>query len=381
MILIFALTGIILFVLGLTFIYRGYKGTPDTSQVVSKKEFQKLEGQLQSSVNKENKLKQQLDTLAVDLENTREKLGDLEKTKEMVEALRQTEQQYTNKIHELEQGLSFLSGKADTQASEALGAIEQLTMENEQLRVRVQEQTEAVSAEDYETVQNENKTLQEQIARHSQNIQDLGQQLTEKQKKAEEELLNAQNRISILSNENLDLKSGLEALHRKIEEVYTVSDEALQKNRGELRKAEDLIARLKEENGTLKQKASSVEESGDLTEGFQHQLGEAQQLNRQLNETVVSLKEQIQVNERTVARLETENGALKEAAGAAAERVPIAAREGLGQKRSQLENQLKILREFNNHLIEKERLLEVELSKSRAQAIGLEKLCAGMGMN
>lgn len=380
MIVIFSLAGIVFLVFGISFIYRGYRTTPDASQVVPKKEFQKLESRLQSSAENETNLKKQLDTLAVDLEQTRGKLEDLEKTKEMVEALRRTEQQYTNKIHELEQSLSYLSGKADTQASEALSVIEQLTMENEQLKLRVEQQKEAVSAEDYEAVQNKNKALEDQIARHSQNIQDLQQKLDERQQKAQEELLDAQNRISILSNENLELKSGLEALRGKIEEVCAVSDEALQKNRGELQKAEDLIARLREENQILKEQTIPAGETGQA-EGLQRQLDEALRTNRLLNETVASLKEQIQANEKTIGRLETENSRLQEAAGAVVREAPAGMREEWGQKRSQLENQVKILREFNNHLIEKERLLEFELSKSRAQAIGLEKLCAGMGMN
>jgi len=40
-----------------------------------------------------------------------------------------------------------------------------------------------------------------------------------------------------------------------------------------------------------------------------------------------------------------------------------------------LKNDFEKTKEHNAHLIEKERFMEFELSKNRAQALGLEKIC------
>lgn len=50
-------------------------------------------------------------------------------------------------------------------------------------------------------------------------------------------------------------------------------------------------------------------------------------------------------------------------------------REELIQARSGLEEDLTTIKDFNSYLLEKEKILQYELTKQRAQALGLEKIC------
>jgi len=49
--------------------------------------------------------------------------------------------------------------------------------------------------------------------------------------------------------------------------------------------------------------------------------------------------------------------------------------KGLQGSNQGLQNDFERTKEYNAHLIEKERFMEFELSKNRAQALGLEKIC------
>ena len=50
-------------------------------------------------------------------------------------------------------------------------------------------------------------------------------------------------------------------------------------------------------------------------------------------------------------------------------------KEELTQREAELIRNLQKLKEFNAYLLEKENILEYELAKNRAQALGLEKIC------
>ena len=50
-------------------------------------------------------------------------------------------------------------------------------------------------------------------------------------------------------------------------------------------------------------------------------------------------------------------------------------KKDLEGRHGQLQAEIETLKKFNTHLIEKEKFLQYELTKSRAQAIGLERLC------
>jgi len=176
--------------------------------------------------------------------------------------------------------------------------------------------------------------------------------------------------LSNLSKEPGDAMSGDSNQQSEITELIQ-KNEQLEQNLQALNKEKEQLLPNHELINDLKAK-------GDLFEK-QHADNKIQQ--EELREFIRTLKsekeELLKSQESGVDKTEFNaiGGRLNESLAA------IAALKGenkdLQQFNQGLKDDFKKTREHNEHLIEKEKLMEYELSKNRAQAVGLEKICEG----
>lgn len=225
---------VVLFVVGIALAFQGFGNVPDASTIVSKDAFDKVENDLGNSKEQEEKLKLQMDSLAVELEKTKEKLAQGQESGEGVDALKAQEEEYKTKIQELEKNLGFLREKADTQATESIDVISSLREKNETLESEIVSTKEQVDPDALEVLSKEKESLESQLNKHLSRVQQLEVEL---------------NTAAGQTEENQKLTKGLKQITGKITEL---EDEILKakpsagENIGKIKKInENLIEREK----------------------------------------------------------------------------------------------------------------------------------------
>ena len=463
MIIFFVFIGVLLFVLGVTFLFKGYTAIPPIDTVVPKKDFEGLKTDLETSKGEGNNLKKQLDTLTIELVQTKSKLQDSMKAQDAVKELQAQDEQNKTKIHDLDDRLGVFMAKAEEQAKEASAVINTLTQEKEGLQKKVEE-AKALDPQVLEEMKTQKENLEKNLAEQIAKIQQLETDVAAS-KKLQEELASVKSTIDNLTKENQKLKDDIttaaSVVAKPVETQNTLeltqTKEALEQAQGQMEsqqaqssqketRIQDLEKKLQgQSTGAPSEAAPRQQMEKELTrmhrEGEEHlanasakienlqfenqdllkkvrgmeldilRLGgdfgrlrqekERDDASRSLDRDLEfkrlcnDLKLQIDAMTRTIDELRNENKALLDRQRHFEQGIPSAREmtakqlladmqrmeinpadyESWSQEKKQMEQHLRQLKDFNTHLLEKERMIQMELTKSRTQAKGLEKIC------
>jgi len=194
----------------------------------------------------------------------------------------------------------------------------------------------------------------------------------------------AQEKIDKLIKENQELKEvqkNLEGLASKNTQIQKEMDDKA----GKTHELELSVSDLKKEREQILQqghlKVKEFEEKIQKIENDKEKYLNDRNLLEKLRKENVELTAQINRDKNKITEFEDQLGRCK----GESEKDVVKAKETIDslnsqqtqmhEKQRELELNVKKMKKFNAHLIEKEKILQYELTKSRAQSIGLEKIC------
>lgn len=338
------LIAVVLFVVGTAYVFRGFLSIPEAGKMVPKENLVRMRESLDVAEKETERLRLQLDSMALELNDTREKFTASQKHKDAFEALKAKEREYIQQMEDLQKKIDLIAMKADQQAREALDEINVLLEESDGLKKVLGEAgTPAAPASmtaDAELAA-ENAQLSTEIEQGLAQIRQLEEALDEvrmSDNPAEE----YQERIAHLAEEKSRLMNGLQRIHAKIAEVE-----------------------------------ESFAHSGRQQ---QEELKEATSETQRLRDTIASLNGAIFENEKNISELQNQlaesRQQMERARQAAVAVPPVAPSLVESPADSGAAEELKRLKALNEMLQTKEKRLQLELTKSRAKTMGLEKICA-----
>ncbi|HSA31689.1 MAG TPA: hypothetical protein P5160_07820 [Candidatus Omnitrophota bacterium] len=379
-----SLLGIVSFVIGVSFVLKATVSAPDMEKVVSKKEYEQAQQELRRILDEEQGLKQQLDLMAVELEDSRQKIASGEEVSRQVDALRSRDQEYQTAITQLKRQLEFLSRKADDQARQAIAAIQTLDSQRKSLKEELDHLDQTMPPEHIEALQKERAVLQQQIQANQEKISHLEKELSDVKERSGAELAQMVAEAERLRSENSAFQEGIQRMTEKIARVKTEVEDIRDQKERELLEARAMIERLQQEKGQ-ESAASQLQGAADL-ERLEHEVqllrDDSERRLKDAHGYIQSLKDQIGVLNNEIAvnrtrREELERDLEISRRGLDRSMVEHAAENanGLQESNSDLQRQLNELKLLNQFLKEKEGLLSEELLKSQTQAMGLQKIC------
>ena len=364
-ILILGAIVITLFVIGVSLLLKGYMNTPNPATVVPLEKLIQTQNDLHASQAETVKLKLQMDTLALKIDEMKTQLTEAKKREEIITAMRIKENENLEKIHALEMDLNFLSQKADQQAQEAIEVINLLRAESEQFKKELAQRS-AVDPAEIEKLNNEIQTLHTQLQERDVSIKKIEDEAVKKIEvtfsaqiqQLTDELTKAQAQINQLNTANQKLTAELEPL------------------RQELTTMQETAAKLKDSQ------APAVPTEAAGAESKAAASAEIQKLTDELTKAQSDSRKQIEEAQAQIKQLTADLAASREAFTQAKQKQeaaivsvpPVEAATNWIKEKEQLESQLKKLQDINKHLIEKEKILQLELTKSRMRVIGLERI-------
>jgi len=362
---LFSILGISLFLIGIFLVYRGMAAAPDKDTGFDQADYDQVCAQYAALQQEEQELKIRLNSLAVELEASRAQSREAERFKREAEALRKGEDEAREKIRCLEEGLQFLSRKADQQAHRAIDAIQQLKSRRERLMEQLAVQKSTVSLEDFQRLQQQEAEIQEQLAEGRDRIVRLEKDLEAVRETADAELEVSRESAEGLRNENKVFAQGVQDILAKIFSVSQAFQRLRHEKTSQLQNARNLIDRLRRD----------CEEMSSRQDGTERQ----EELERELSRIKSENEGRLSEAHETISRIEGEMRVLQGELQESRQRGVVLQQkidELPKQDRNEgLEKELNELRETNQFLRQKERLLSQELLRSQTQALGLEKIC------
>ncbi len=379
-----SLLGIVSFVVGVSFVLKATVSAPDMDKVVSKKEYEQAQQELRRILDEEQSLKQQLDLMAVELEDSRQKIASGEEVSRQVDALRSRDQEYQTAITQLKRQLEFLSRKADDQARQAIEAIQTLDSQRNSLKEELDRLDQAMPPEHIEALQKERAALQQQVQANQERISLLEKELSDVQQRSGAELAQMAGEAEQLRSENAAFQEGIQRMTEKIARVKAEVEDIRGQKERELLEAKAMIERLQQEKNQ-ESAASQLKGAADLErleqevqflrDDSERRLKDAHGYIQSLKDQINMLNSEIAANRSRREDLERDlevsrKGLDRSTAESAAGNV-----NDLQQTNNDLQTQLNELKLLNQFLKEKEGLLSEELLKSQTQAMGLQKIC------
>ena len=197
-----------------------------------------------------------------------------------------------------------------------------------------------------------------------------------------------------LRKEILEEKERYAQLERQMGALKKEYDQAKEQTKETIGDLKEETAKLSAQNKTLASNGGMLDKLQAKTELLETQYGESrkqlakmaaaiEQLRTEKNELLTQMKidkDQAaeQFNARTTAANKTEFQALSDKLVESIAAIEELKRENknLGQSNWSLKEEFKKVEELNAHLMKKEKMMQYELTKNRAQALGLEKICA-----
>jgi len=362
--LLFALA-VILFVVGVIYLYRGYQTTLEEKNAVPLQELQEIkEWKKASDVSQGEEtapLTKHLVQESLKSDSTVSSSQEAKRESSRLEELLAENQRLQKALHQelSSKDTSTLSvvereklKEKESQLKQAKETIAQLTEESLKWRKQLGEKNEV------------SKQLESQWDQQKKQDEQVQTELRSKIKSLEETLdqLRKQSEAIKQGDESVrNLEAESESLRRTMEEQakrMAMLEEALASSHqeGEQLKlqAHNAIERFKNDNRLL-------------NEQWQRSEGELQRLNSEVTsmqqETESKIKQALSDFQQQFQSSSTEIEGLKKQ------------NEELLQAKADWDLSLAKIKEFNAHLLEKEKILRYELTKSRAQALGFEKLC------
>lgn len=242
-----------------------------------------------------------------------------------------------DKVRELEAQVAMISQKAIEQAEEAVKAIEHLMKENAQLKMNQNTISngfnDAQSTATYLDLKEKNALIENQLEVSSSKAAQLESQISVVRKELGQQLLEANSIIARLKVESEAQERIMsESLHKANQEL----DELRSSNFRQNKEMEEGYYKAKEENLLFKDAKKLLEAKlAVIEDDYKKELDQAKEM-------VSSL-----VNEKNAS----------------------------AEQSAHLEQDVRKLKELNNTLIDRAKILQYELNRHRAQASGLERVC------
>ncbi len=395
-IIFIALFVIITFVIGVSFLFRGYLTLPSAEKFVPIAQLEKVQSDLKLANGEMEKLRTQSNALAVELDAANGKLTwALGNVKTLEETLSKASQ-LQPRLDQLEQDLNFLSQKADAQAQEAIDVITRLAVEKESLQHEVASPTVAANTDELEKLTDENQKYKIQVEGYARKVKEL-ETAVESLQQASAQLIELNQVRTTLTEENLLLKKNLSELEEQIKTAQSYADDLKAEHSQNVLELQNKIAQIDADNLALKQTPPepiaqiSLEEVNLLRAQHEERIVQANtaliKLNtdmellnvqlaqkdaslRKLTEDLLASRQEVAVSLREIVDLKTalpKEVVVPEVAG---ERLSLAL-----QQRDELQKSLQELQAVHENLRLKEKIMMQKLVQSRAQAMSLEKIC------
>ncbi len=395
---ILTIAAITFFLIGITIIFKSYKNFPEAKRFVPVVEFEKAQDNFDLAKKEVGMLRVQLDTLTKELTQAKENLEQAKKAEQLVVTLQSNEESCKARIQQLEQDISVINEKAEKQAQESLTLVSNLKAEIETLKKnegQILKQNEL--SQSIEQLTTENQTLKKTIEEHLAKVKQLEEELASaktqtktpaetplheesltKIKQMEEEFSNFKKKAETQAEEAAQAIKNLLEENEKLKELVQHNETQLAKTMTEIehitQEKQSFQTQLNDALQKSQQQKEVKPESPAKEEAFPDQIKENQRQAQELRILCEELKNQLETMRKTVEDLRQENHALLEATKLGSGSVSP---EWLEEK-LRLEEQLGKLKEYNAFLIDKDKMMQKELTKTRAQAMGLEKILEDM---
>lgn len=350
--LILAIIVVTLFVIGVSLLLKGYVSTPNPATVVPVEKLVKTQNDLNTTREHELKLKLQIDALVLKLDEAKTQLDEAKKLQKVISTLRIQETDYQGKIRSLEMDLTFLSQKADTQAQEAIDAILLLKGTTDSLKIDLA-QKPIVDPVELDKLRADNQALQAQLQEKAAAVKQLEDQVGSVQKQWETKLAEATEAMSRLSAEHQRLKDDTTPLAAKLAQLEQEAASSKGNTETQLTAANAKIESL----------------TGELTKLQEDQQRQVEEAKAQIEQ----LTQQLAASQLALAESRRSDETFKKMSAPAAALAVQAAAPGAAPK-PDLEGQISKLKNINTHLLEKEKVLQLELTKSRMRIVSLEQI-------
>ncbi|MDP2654769.1 MAG: hypothetical protein Q8Q08_12185 [Candidatus Omnitrophota bacterium] len=271
------------------------------------------------------------------------------------------------RVSELEQQVQSVNKENGERLTQATRTIEELQAELKTLQTRstADHAAQGVSGEHVVQLKTQIAELQQQIEKDGVRIRQLEGELVVARQGAASEAARAP-------------QAGASAqLREDVDRIRRTQDH-------ELAQSALTIENLRFENQSLMSKVKNAEfQIQQITMDLAQMRGRGQkeetsavlEQEMEVKRICGELKMQMDFMQKTIDELKAENRSLQDRqAKARAEAPPAPAVKISGDQRP-LEEEVRKLKEFNARLLEKEKMIQSELTKSRAQAMGLQKMC------
>jgi len=337
-IFVLALISVVLFVVGISFLLKSYRDIPAASKLVSDQDYARVTQELKASRDDSQQLKQQLDTLAVQFDQTHQDLLQMKQQGKDFEDLKARESEHQEKIRRLQHDLDFLCSKADRQADRAVTVLQALDQEKKRIQDDLTALDQKMQAIPFEELKAEKETLRQQLEENRVKIQSLESERDQLKEFVDQQRDKTQDK----REHHQKLMNGIKKLHQQIKRFETHFNDMLASKERQLRSAESQV--------------------------------------KQLGTSLATLNDQLAENQEKIRELEAAL-ATKSAVASPEALLSISAsssRAGEAADASDLKAELQRLQKENALLTEKESMLMFELTKSRAKVMSLEKICRDM---
>ncbi len=364
-----------LFLLGLVLVWKGTQEAPDPKDIVPREEFSSVQKELDAAKSEEVHLKQQLDALAVDLHQAQEKVQESQELEGMLNSLQQHEEENQETIYRLEKNFNFLRQKADQQARAAKEIIELIQSEKEALRHEMDDVRSKVDEEEFLSVKRENQQLHSDVNKFLDEVKDFERRLHDMQDEYETRISHSDGELLRHQQQTDRLKTGLLLIIQKVRDA--------QQQMLTTRQAYDLkyqqVLREKESLDTqAREKMLHLQEQSDV---YQKQIHENNETILALERSLLASQEKIDQSHTLISQLQVQLKTEQDMVTAALpkdleeDRRLRDEREKLLNEKADLERKLREMRELNEFLQKKEKILQRELTKSRTEALGFRRMC------
>ncbi len=381
---------ILTFVVGASFLFRGYTNLPAIGTLAPAEELEKVQTDLRLANGERENLRSQANTLAVQLEEMKSKVAWAEGNVKSLEETLSRGSQVQARLEQLEKDLNFLSQKADSQAREAVEVISRLATENEGLQSSIPKVS--TDFQDPNVLTDENQKLKIQIEGYLNKVKELEAVVQATQdavaKSAGIGVSSAQ-----LTEENTGLKRNLFELEEKIKAAQAEAEKLRAEQAQDLLELQNKISQLDEENKILREKpASAVDSATVQSPAVEEELKRVRLQNEErivyANAALVKLNSDLELLNVQITEKDAKTKKLTEELRDSRQEMAMLLREISELKTAQklvsvpepvdtvdLQKRLEELQAANQHLRDKEKILTYKLVLSRAQAMGLEKMC------
>ena len=366
---------VLFFVLGVALLMKGMPGSASVPDAVPQEDVLRAQKELGAAREEEGRLKQQLDTLAVELHQAQSHIQDTKNLEGLLNTLREQDADSQETIKHLDRSLAFLKQKADDQARAAKEVIETLLVKRDALNQEVADIKSRFDEAAYVSVKEENQRLHKDVKELFGQVEEFERQIAQKEKASavrESEFLSEEGRYK---NEIMRLRQGLLQV---IDRVRAAGEEMVA-----VKQSYDLRCRQLQEEKEL-QRSQSQQEIVNMRE----RLARLQEQMKEYNEIILAREQDLLVSREKMSlsdtlinelqeQLKAQTATVSAAADSADEQSLREERERLQEDKNVLEARIAELREAHEFLQQKEKILQRELTRSRSEALGFRRICEG----